>query len=289
MESQNLSQETFRRSWLTVVPELLLAGSVSLSLGLAAQRLGMELGEEATILISLPLVWAAGRTLQWAARTWTATSDGRLIVREGVLRRTRRVIHLCSARQVRPRPLPVVGRWGVGHVAFEATDPQGQLRPFHWPWMADQPRLCQILQARGQIEIGRPSPWAGLRARGVDLARRLAAGLARGAAQVRQLASSPATRRPASDYGRFLAFCHHLLRSRAGGRWPPCGLSEPVVGCWMAVLRRARVVVDAPNGRGWRLAGTIHTVADIQRRIGQEELRRAVGPTARQRPGLLFR
>jgi hypothetical protein len=44
----------------------------------------------------------------------------------------------------------------------------------------------------------------------------------------------------------------------------------------MAVLRQAYVVVDAPNGRGWHVAGAIRSLDDIRRRIGEEELQRAV-------------
>ena len=78
------------------------------------------------------------------------------------------------------------------------------------------------------------------------------------------------------DYGRFLAFCHHLLRSTGRGRWPSSRVPSAVTRRWMAVLRQAHIVVDAPNGRGWRVAGAICNLDDIRRRISEEELQQAV-------------
>jgi hypothetical protein len=282
MESQCIPREVFRRSWLILAPEWSLAGCVSLAVALAAQDFGLQGGWEVPGLAMLPIAWAAGRTLLWACRTWTATADGRLIVQEGILHRTRQVIHLCSARQAEPEA-PFMIRWlGIGHITFQATNPQGQLQRFRWTWLGGHPRLCEIIQARGQLPVGRPSWW---RLVGSTVERPVHAvgiWLAQGRALSGEIVTRLQGRWFVNDYGRFLAFCHHLLRSTGRGRWHPSWVPSPVARRWMEVLRQAHIVVDAPNGRGWRVAGAIRSLDDICRRIGEGELRRAV-----QRPANL--
>lgn len=270
MDDQGTRKEVFRRSWLTTLPEWTLAGTISLAIGLAAQHFGLQAGWEGATLMGLPILWAGGRTLQWACRTWTVTPDRRLTARQGVLLRTRQVIHLASVSQVRVDD-PAPGGWlGAGHVSFEATDPLGRRRPFRWTWIRHHERLGEILQARGQAAVGRSARW------------QVAAGTAgRWLAGAARWAAARLRRVDLHDYGRFMAFCHHVLRAERGGQWPPRGMPRRAVRRWLAVLRRVRVVVRASNERGWRLAGGIESLEDIRRRLGPGELQRAVRWPAR--------
>jgi membrane protein YdbS with pleckstrin-like domain len=274
---QNAAYEVFRRSWLTLASEWSLAFGVSLTVIWSYRQLGLQ-GEEweGLSLAVPPVIWAACRTLQWAYCTWTATADGRLIVREGVLARTRQVIHLCSVRDVESKA-PHLARWlGIGHLTFRATDLQGQLRPFRWIWLGRYSRLCEILQARGQLPVGRPSWWQLVSGAVERLAHAVGMWLAQGWALTAEIVARLQGRWFVEDYGRFLAFCHHLLRSAGRERWAPSWAPSAVVRRWMAVLRRARIVVDAPNDIGWRMAGTVRSIGDVCCRIGEEDLRRAV-------------
>ncbi len=285
MESQCAPQEVFRRSWLTLVPEWSLAGGVSLTVALAARHFGLPGGWEVRGLVVLPIVWSATRTLLWACRTWTVTADGRLVVEGGILLRTRQVIHLCSVRRVETGA-PLLTNWlGIGHVAFQATGPQGQLQPFRWTWLGRHPRLCEIIQARGQLPVDRPSWWHPVSSAAETLIHIVGMWLSQGWTLGEEIVARLQDRWFVDDYGRFMAFCHHLLRHTRRRRWPPLWVPSAVVRRWMAVLRQARIVVDAPDGGGWRVAGVIHGLGDVHRRIGEEELRRAV-----QRPiGLVLR
>lgn len=276
MESQCIPREVFRRSWLTLTPEWSLAGGVSLAVALAAHHFGLQGGWEAPSLAMLPITWAAGRALLWARRTWTVTADGRLIVQEGILRRTCQVIHLCSARQVEPED-PLLARWlGIGHIAFQATNTQGQLQRFRWTWLGRHARLYEIIQARGQLPLGRPSWWQLVGKKVKRLVHAVKIWLAQGWALSGEIVTRLRGRWFVDDYGRFLAFCHHLLRSMGRGRRHPSWVPSAVARRWMAVLRQAHIVVDMPNGRGWRVARAIRSLEDIRRRIGEEELQRAV-------------
>jgi hypothetical protein len=270
MDDQTTSREVFRRSGLTTTPEWAVAGGVSLAVGLAAQHFGLQGSWEGPALMGLPLIWAGGRTLQWACHTWIVTADGHLAVRKGFLFRTRHVIHLCSVSQVEVEaPAPI--HWlDIGHISFEATDPQGQRRRFHWTWMHGHERLAEIIRAQGRLPIGEPTWWQ----------------TAREAAKKRTQAAFRRMARTLSwadlqDYGRFLAFCHHVLRAEQTGRWPPGTIPPTMVERWMVVLRQARVVVSASNERGWRVSGGIDGLDDIRRRLGPHELQRAVQRSAR--------
>jgi hypothetical protein len=280
VESQRIPREAFRRSWLTLAPEWSLSGGVSLAVALAAHHFRLQGGWEVPGLTMLPIAWAAGRTLLWACRTWTATADGRLIVQEGILRRSRQVIHLCSARQIEPEA-PLLIRWlSIGHITFQATNPQGQLQRFRWTWLGRYSRLCEIIQARGQLPVGRPSRRQFVASTVERLVHAVGIWLAQGWALSGEIVTRLRGRWFVDDYGRFLAFCHHLLRSTERSRWPPSRVPSAVAKRWMAVLRQAYVVVDAPNGRGWRVAGAIRSLEDVCRRIGEEELQRAVQRSA---------
>ena len=270
MDDRATSREVFRRSWMTIMPEWAVAESVSLAVGLAAQHFGLQGSWEGSALAGLPLIWAGGRTLQWACHTWTVTPDGRLTERQGILFPTRQVIHLCSVSGVAiDAPAPV--RWlDIGHISFEATDPQGQRRRFHWSWMHGHERLAEIIRARGQLPIGKPAWWQTAR----EVAKQ---GIRAAFRRVNRTLSQA----DLLDYGRFMAFCHQILRAERTGRWPPVRIPPAMVKHWIAVLQEARVVVSASNERGWRVAGGIDSLDDIRRRLGPRELQRAVQRSAR--------
>ena len=83
------------------------------------------------------------------------------------------------------------------------------------------------------------------------------------------------------DYGRFMAFCHRVLRAEQGGRWPPPRISPATVERWLAVLQQVRVVASASNERGWRVVPGIEGLDDIRRRLGPPDLQRAVRRSVR--------
>jgi membrane protein YdbS with pleckstrin-like domain len=155
METQCRSYEVFRRSWLTLIPDWCLALGVLLTMVWSCQRSGLQnerVGLGLAVLV--PIVWIVGQTIQWAYSTWTVTTGGRLIVREGFPSRSQQVIHLCSVQDVDPQP-PLLARWlGIGHVTFQTIDSRGQVRPFRWKWIGRYRRLCEIIRARGQFESG---------------------------------------------------------------------------------------------------------------------------------------
>jgi membrane protein YdbS with pleckstrin-like domain len=287
MKVQSTPREVFRRSWLTMACETGLALCVSSMVLWSYHQFGLR-GQWAGLgLAVLPIAWVVARTTQWACRTWMATADGRLIVQEGVLFRTRQVIHLCSARNVRAEA-PLLTRWlGIGHLTLRATDCQGQLRLFRWTWLGQYLRLYEIVQAQGHLSVGRPSRWQLVGSAVENLAcavgMRVMQGWAFGGEVVARLQGCWFV----DDYGRFMAFCRHLLRTTRQGRPPPSWVPPAVARRWMTLLRQAHIVVDVPNGGGWRIAGAIHSLEDVCRRIGEDELQRSlqrpVGPALRRR------
>ena len=282
MRIQSASHKVFRRSWLILAPEIGLALAVSSTVLWCYHRAGLRREWAGLGLAVLPIGWVATRTIRWVFSTWTATADGRLIVKEGVLFRTCQVIHLCSARHVQAEA-PLVARWlGVGHLVFRATNQQGQLQLFRWTWLGGYRRLGDIVRARGQLPLGRRSRWRPVRIAIKNLVRTAGAWLVQGLTLGGEMMARLRGRWFVDDYGRFLAFCSHLLRTATGRDWAaPSWVPSAVVRRWMTLLRQARVVVDMPNGGGWRIAGAIHSLDDIRRRIGEEELQRAL-----QRPTL---
>jgi hypothetical protein len=267
MDSQRTAREVFRCTWLTTMPEWVLAGGASLAVGLAAQLYGLQWGWDGLLLMGLPLAWAGGRTLQWACQTWIVSADGRLTIRKGILFAHRQTIRLASASEVEADALPGFRWLDIGQIAFEAEDGHGPRRTFRGTWMQSYDRLCEIVRARGHLVIGRQPWWQRL---GDAAGQRMGVLLRRLARTVR--------RSELQDYGRFMAFCHHVLRAEQGGRWPPPGTSAALVECWIAVLQQVRVVVSAPDERGWRVAPGIAGLDDIRRRLGPPELQRAVEP-----------
>ncbi len=151
MNGPSVAGETFRRVWFTQVPEWTLAGGVAMAVVWAADHLNAPVGGTVLGLAALPLAWGAWRALRWFYHTWTATADGLLIEREGLLRRTRRVIHLRSAHQVSAEAAFLVGWLDVGHIAFQAADDEGQTQAFYWTWMDRYSRLYEIIRARGSL------------------------------------------------------------------------------------------------------------------------------------------
>jgi len=261
MARQPEACEVFRRSCLTLVPEWTLASIVSLALYHAALRLRLPLREEKLALSLLPLAWALVRTLVWTGQTWTATADGRLIVRRGIGPRARQAIYLSDVRTVHTRIPPLLRRLGIGHIRFQVPDARGQPTSFHWTWIAHAARLHQILDAQGHTPIGSTQP-----TERQDLSTLVAALIA--------WVLSPWL--ACDDYQRFLLFCDHLLLHPAQNPPRPSWAPEAVAACWMAVLRRCHIVVDRPREGGWRLAPAVRTLDDIRRRLGPEQLRQAV-------------
>jgi hypothetical protein len=266
METRDKSQEVFRRTWLVLIPDVFLALGVLVGIILLHRRLGLRGGWGGVGVIAvIHILWMIHRITQWSTCTWVAISDGRLIIRDGLLSSGQQVLHFCSARHLEldsPFPFHLLS---VGHVAFRATDPNGQLRSFHWKWMGEYRRLGEIIEAQGQLSIGRPSRWQLVRRKAVQEWEAL-----------KKTSACWRRRRNVDDYGRFMAFCHHLLRGTTPTLPTLHGVPASVSRRWMAVLRQARVVVDAPGGKGWQLAGTVRSLEDIRRRIGESQLRRAV-------------
>jgi hypothetical protein len=276
MDMRRLSREVFRRSFLTLLPECSLAGAVSLAVAMAAYYVDLSGGWGGFVLLVLPALWLAARTLQWAGHTWTATEDGRLIVRQGLLLRECEVILLCSVRQVRPET-PLAASWlGVGGIAFQATDANGELRSFRWTWLARQPRLRQILESGGRVPIRRRSVW-GIMGQAVSmLAHSASSWVWRGWALGRKMMLRLQEDWFVDDYGRFIGFCGHVLRSTRSGRWPPPRVPLAVIDCWMRTLREAHAIVDAPGGRGWQISESIRDIEDICLLISEDHFRQAV-------------
>lgn len=266
-------REVFRRSWLTTAPDWAVGSAVSLAVGLAALHLGTEPTWEAAALVALPLIWAAWRNLQWACQTCTVRTDGRLVESRGVLFPIRQVIDLSTVTQVTTR-VPGAASWlNVGHIAFYANGENSQRSHFRWTWMAGHRRLCEIMHAGGQLPVGRPA--------GREIARQQA--------QPRlQATISTPVRAPVppqlQDYGRFMAFCHRVLRAGRGGQWPPAGMPPEAVEACIAVLRQRHVVVDSADERGWCVARDVAGLEDVHRRLGPVAWRRLVRQPARPRP-----
>lgn len=257
------NREVFRRSALTMVPHWGLAAGLALTVLWAANHFDLRPAWDGLLLAALPLAWATARTVQWAAGTWTATADGTLIVQAGVLFRSREEIPLRATLRAHVQPcLP--SRWlDVGHLAWDVgAGPRGQRRSLRWMWLGGPTRLAEILHGRGQVALGRPSRWQ----RWISRARQAEEG--RGGSRQ----SLPAS---GQEYQQFLAFCRRLLDSQGTSSWPPDGVPVTAIPRWMAVLRQARIVMDASGNPGWRLAARIRSLDDVQRRIGEEELQRA--------------
>jgi hypothetical protein len=280
MEGQSTPREVFRRSWLTLASEWSLAGGVSLAVGLAAHYFSFQGGWERLGLMALPMIWAVSRTIQGACQTWTATGDGHLIVRKGFLLRTCQDIRLASVRQVKVETPPLVGWLNIGHISFLATDSRGQVQSLRWTWLERHHRLYEIIQTQGQLPVGRPSQWQPVFNTGRRPKQAMEMWLTRGWVLIEEGIARLRGQWFVDDYGRFMAFCHHLLRSKTNGQWPPPRVPSAVVNRWMAVLWQAHIVVDASNGRGWRVDSAIRNLEDVRRRISEKELQHAVKQSA---------
>lgn len=265
-------REVFRRSRLTLAPCWGLAASLALTVLWAASHFDLRLAWDVLLPAVLPLAWAACRTAKWAARTWTATADGRMIVRAGVLFRSQEEIPLQATVRAHVQPcLP--GRWlDVGHLSLELAGPGGQPLAVRWHWLSRANRLAEILSARGQVPLGRRSRWHRLGAQVQALCRAHRPRQAQRGAGGSEEGSSPS----GEEYQRFLGFCRLLLEGKGATPWPPAGVSRAAAQRWMVVLRQARIVVDAPADGGWRLAASVQRLDDVRRRIGEKELRRAL-------------
>ena len=265
MEGIRQRGESFRRSSLTILPEAALAVTLSLAIGLAARQFGLQESWQAAAAMAGPLLWAGGRALQWACHTWTVTPDGRLLVVRGVLFRTRLCVGLDTASQVRVRDSPAPCWLDVGDIVFETQDRYGQRHQIEGTWMGNHNRLCEVIHARGRVPhashaLDRQTPGrAGYRSEP-------------GVVQVVCLPKQEHL----EDYGRFMAFCHHLLRAGRGGKWPPAGIASEVRECWMEVLREARVITATQDHRGCQIGEGIDDLSDIRCRIGRRAFQRTV-------------
>lgn len=266
------SSEVFRRSALTLVPHGASAVGLTLAALSAAGHFGLPLDWAILFVAILPLAWAAGRGLQWAAATWTATPDGNLIVQAGILSRQHQVIPLGALRRAHVRSaLP--NRWGdVGHLAAELIDHLGEVRLLEWRWLARADTLQQIICSNAK------------RARGtVPRPRQTRTGLST-PVQAAPAWQSPAFTGPGTqpgdafgeEYQHFLEFCQLVLTVEREACWPPAELPLAKSRRWMSVLRQARIIRNTPNGRGWRVADTIHCLGDVTQRVGQRELEQAM-------------
>ncbi len=266
------NNEVFRRSALTLVPHWASAFSLTLTGLWAAGHFGLPLDWAASLVAILPLAWAAGRALQWAATTWTATLEGNIVIQAGILSPRRQAIPLNAIRRAHVQPaLP--NHWGdVGHLAVELLDHQGEVQLLEWTWLARADRLQQIIFTHGkQVRAAAPRP------------QRTASVLSTlvPAATAWQ---SPAFTGPGEqpgdafgeEYQRFLDFCQLVLTVEREACWPPAELPLAKSRRWMSVLRQARIIQNTPNGRGWRVAGTIHGLDDVAHRVGQRELEQAM-------------
>jgi hypothetical protein len=273
MRRQPTQDKVFRRSILTLLPEWSLAGGIALALYRAADELHVPIAKGKWALILLPLFWAAGRTLLWAAQTWTFTGEGLLIVHKSGISPQRQVIHLVSARDPYFHPTPLVGWLGVGRVGFRATDLEGRLAAFEWAWLARCPRFHEILRARGDLSLVQapPSPW---RETLLGLWTALRAQWERWSQKTTR-AAQPRGPWRLDDYGRFLAFCRHLLSHPDEPLTRPGWVPAAVAHRWIDVLASCRIVVPDQED-GWRLARSIHDLHDIHNRVGSTELARAV-------------
>jgi hypothetical protein len=81
----------------------------------------------------------------------------------------------------------------------------------------------------------------------------------------------------AEDYDQFMQFAQVLLREWEGQGCGSVPTVPPTVGrAWLEVLKQARIVIDVPEGKRWHVSRSIRTLEDVGRRVGEEELRRAV-------------
>jgi len=247
---------------------------VSLALYRTVYSLGLSFCGERLLFVLLPLAWAGLRTLSWACQTWTVTANRRLIVQKGILVPTRQVIHLVSVHQIADsEPLPLC--WlGIGHIRFQATDPQGQSSLFHYTWLAHFSRFRALLASRGGLPVGRPPRprWR----RSVSRLLRAVRLWIQNCPWMDELVTRMCGKWCVADYERFQSFCHHLLRHVSETEPYPAWTPVSVARCWMVVLRQCHIVIEGPRGTSWRIAPQIHSLRDVCRRIGPEQLQRAV-------------
>lgn len=255
--------EVFRRSALTLLPHWAAAATLTLTGLWAADRFGLPLDWVALLMASLPLAWAAARGLQWVATTWTVTADGNLILRSGIISRQRQVIPLSAMRRADVQPSFAGHRMDVGHLSVEVVDRTQAVRFLQWTWLARPDQLQQILCCPKEAAFGPSSR------------RRQTADWPMAPTQAAVACQTPDDAF-GKEYRRFLDFCQLLLAAEEGASWPPPGITLAEQSRWMGVLCQARIVVDSPNGRGWRAADTIKCLADVTHRVGYQELKQAM-------------
>lgn len=110
MEWANRMREVVGQPSVTLALEWILAGIVSVSVGLAAHRFGQMDTWEWLVLAGFPQFWAGARTLHWISRTWgRSQARGRARLVKTELTRVRYVGEEVVAR--------VQGRWFVDDYA----------------------------------------------------------------------------------------------------------------------------------------------------------------------------
>ncbi len=283
MKGRNMQNEVFRRSGLVLTPGWCLALGVALAVGLAARYYNLESSWAELGLMMLPIVWAIGQTVAWACQTWEITTDGCLIVQEGLLLRTFLEVPLREAQQVTIEAPPLVGRLNIGHVSCLVADEWGQPQHLRWTWLSQRRHLGDVIRSQGRpIVVRPPAQYQPVQALVWRLKHIGETWWTRGQVLIEAVMTWAQGQWFVDDYGRFLGFCNYLVRAGTSEHRPPSWVPLPVANRWLEVLRQALIVVDAPNG-SWRVNDAIRDVEDIRRLVGEKELRRAIRhwPTAR--------
>jgi hypothetical protein len=161
MEWANRMREVAGRPFLTLVPEWILAGIVSVSVGLAANHFGQTDTWEWLVLAGIPQLWAGGRTLHWASRAW-----GRSQAR-GQARPVR--LNLTRVRYVGEEVWArVQGRWFVDdyakfmdfcHYVLHNHDVEQRWPPYGTPPAVARRWLYVLILARVVIEVPGDRGW----------------------------------------------------------------------------------------------------------------------------------
>ncbi len=110
LERANSVRQLARQPIVALVPEWILAGIVSVTIGLAAHHFDQIETWEWLMLAGIPQLWAAGKTLFWIRRAWRSSQGQGLVRPVGMdLTRVRYVGEEVIAR--------VQGRWFVDDYA----------------------------------------------------------------------------------------------------------------------------------------------------------------------------
>jgi hypothetical protein len=161
MEWANRMREVVGRPFLTLVPEWILAGIVSVSVGLAAHRFDQIDTWEWRVLAGIPQLWAAGKTLLWVSRAgWRSQEEGQARPVRLDLTRVRYVGEEVVAR--------AQGRWFVDdyarfmdfcHHVLHSRSVQQPWLPAGTPPVVARRWLYVLILARVVIEVPEDGGW----------------------------------------------------------------------------------------------------------------------------------